>query len=138
MIRKTATRVLIIEDEQVIAEDLAYVAQKLGHRVIGIARTHIEAMALVDREFPDLILSDIKLADGSSGQDAVREIRAAVDVPAIFITGSPDRFRCESKREATFLVEKPYREEALEAVIAQALGCGCPDFEGCTCGGIER
>ena len=69
-----ATDVLIIEDETFIAMDIEALVESLGHNVIGIARTHSEALALAKQKRPGLILADIQLADGSSGFDAVNEL----------------------------------------------------------------
>ncbi|MEA2951598.1 MAG: hypothetical protein QOJ96_1118, partial [Alphaproteobacteria bacterium] len=66
-----ATDVLIIEDETFIAMDLEGLVESLGHRVLGVARTHSEAITLAKAKRPGLILADIQLADGSSGLDAV-------------------------------------------------------------------
>ena len=69
-----ATDVLIIEDETFIAMELESLVESLGHRVLGVARTHSEALALAKTKKPGLILADIQLADGSSGLDAVNEL----------------------------------------------------------------
>src|SRR5271165_822653 len=61
-----ATDVLIIEDETLIAMNLAILVEDLGHRMIGVARTHVEAVKLAGTKHPGLILADIQLADGSS------------------------------------------------------------------------
>src|SRR5690606_38718448 len=72
--RQVATDVLIIEDEPLIAMDIEQLVESLGHRVVGTARTHKEAVALFARTHPKMVLADIQLADGSSGIDAVNEI----------------------------------------------------------------
>jgi CheY-like chemotaxis protein len=54
--------------------DIEALVESLGHRVIGVARTHTEAIALARQKRPGLILADIQLADGSSGLDAVNEL----------------------------------------------------------------
>src|SRR5436305_9629160 len=79
-----ATDVLIIEDETFIAMDLETLVESLGHRTVGVARTHSEAVALAKSKRLGLILADIKLADGSSGLDAVNELIQSVQVPVIF------------------------------------------------------
>jgi CheY-like chemotaxis protein len=80
------TDVVIIEDEPLIALDLQALVQELGHRVVRIARTEMEAIKAVMQARPGLILADIRLADGSSGLDAVNEILRDFSVPVIFIT----------------------------------------------------
>src|SRR3954471_18748208 len=74
MAAEIATDVLIIEDETFIAMDLESLVKNLGHNVIGVARTHSDAIALAKNKKPGLILADIQLADGSSGLDAVNEL----------------------------------------------------------------
>ncbi len=89
--RQVATDVLIIEDEPLIAMDIEEMVESLGHRVVGTARTHAEAVALFGKARPKMVLADIQLADGSSGIDAVNEILASTPVPVIFITAFPER-----------------------------------------------
>ena len=93
-----ATDVLIIEDEPVIATDIEALARELGHKVVGIAATHAEAIEAAARRRPGLVLADIQLADGSSGVEAVREILSRFDLPVIFITAFPERL--PDRREA--------------------------------------
>jgi CheY-like chemotaxis protein/DNA-directed RNA polymerase specialized sigma24 family protein len=116
-----ATAVLIIEDEPLIAHDLRSIVEELGHRVVGMARTHREAVATIESEEPGLILADIQLADGSSGLDAVNEILGSMSTPVIFVTAYPERFLTGAPPEPAFLVTKPFSVESLKAVISQAL-----------------
>lgn len=116
-----ATEVLIIEDEPLIAHDLRSIVEELGHSVVGMARTHREAVAAVEASEPGLILADIQLADGSSGLEAVNEILGALSTPVIFITAYPERFLTGAPPEPAFLVTKPFSVESLKAVISQAL-----------------
>jgi CheY-like chemotaxis protein/DNA-directed RNA polymerase specialized sigma24 family protein len=116
-----ATDVLIIEDEPFIAHDLRSIVEELGHRVVGMARTHREAVSAIRQGEPGLILADIQLADGSSGLDAVNEILGALSSPVIFVTAYPERFLTGAPPEPAFLVTKPFSVESLKAVISQAL-----------------
>jgi CheY-like chemotaxis protein len=115
------TDVLIIEDEPFIALDLQTLVEEQGHRVTGVARTHREAVAAVERDRPGLILADIQLADGSSGLDAVNQILGTFSVPVIFITAYPERFLTGTPPEPAFLITKPFGVDSLKAVISQAL-----------------
>ena len=121
MAAQIATEVLIIEDEPLIALDLQHLVEGLGHRVVRVARTQRQAIEAVARTRPGLVLADIQLADGSSGIDAVNEILRTFEVPVIFITAYPERLLTGTKPEPTFLVRKPYRADAVKAVIGQAL-----------------
>jgi CheY-like chemotaxis protein len=116
-----ATDVLIIEDETFIALDLEALIKELGHRVIGVARTHAEAIKLAKVKAPGLILSDIQLADGSSGMDAVHELLRSVEVPVIFITAYPERLLTGDRPEPTFLISKPFEPAMVSAIASQAL-----------------
>lgn len=118
---QVATSVLIIEDEPIIALDIEVMVQELGHEVIGIARTHREAVAKVRTRRPGLVLADIQLADGSSGLDAVNEILSDIDVPVIFVTAYPERLLTGDKPEPAFLITKPFHPDALKAAISQVL-----------------
>ena len=113
--------ILIIEDEPLIAIDLEDIVASLGHRPIGIARTHQEAVRLVRERSPQLILSDVQLADGSSGIEAVNEILKRIDAPVIFITAFPERLLTGERPEPAFLITKPFSPDMVKALIAQAL-----------------
>ena len=119
-----ATDVLIIEDETFIAMDIEALVESLGHRVIGVARTHAEAIALSRQKRPGLILADIQLADGSSGLDAVNELLGTFEVPVIFITAYPERFLTGQRPEPAFLIAKPFQLAVVSAVASQALFFG--------------
>jgi len=116
-----ATDVLIIEDETFIALDLENLVESLGHNVLGVARTHKEAVALAKAKRPGIILADIQLADGSSGLDAVNEMLSSFQVPVIFITAYPERFLTGERPEPAFLIAKPFQPATVSAVLSQAL-----------------
>ncbi len=119
--RQTRSRVLIIEDEPIIAMDIEETVRELGHDVVGIAVTRDEAVALAAETSPGLILADIQLADNSSGIDAVADILDGADLPVIFITAFPERLLTGERAEPTFLITKPFQQTTLRATIAQAL-----------------
>jgi DNA-directed RNA polymerase specialized sigma24 family protein/CheY-like chemotaxis protein len=116
-----ATDVLIIEDETFIALDLEGLVESLGHRVLGVASTHAEAVALAKQKRPGIILADIQLADGSSGLEAVNEMLRSFEVPVIFITAYPERFLTGERPEPAFLIAKPFQPATVSAVLSQAL-----------------
>ena len=116
-----ATRIMIIEDEPIIALDIMTTVERAGHTVTGIAATHKEAVALARERPPELILADIQLADDSSGLDAVREILGGSSVPVIFITAFPERLLTGLRPEPTFLITKPFDVDTLHVSISQAL-----------------
>jgi DNA-directed RNA polymerase specialized sigma24 family protein len=119
MAAEIATDVLIIET--FIAMDLESLVKNLGHHVIGVARTHADAVALAKNKKPGLILADIQLADGSSGLDAVNELLRSFEVPVVFITAYPERFLTGERPEPAFLISKPFQPAMVSAVASQAL-----------------
>lgn len=119
--QQIAARVLIIEDEPLIALDIETLVRDIGHDVVGIATTRSEAVAEARRTSPGLVLADIQLADGSSGIDAVNDILKETNVPVIFITAYPERLLTGERPEPAFLMTKPFRPEMVKAVISQAL-----------------
>ncbi len=115
------TKVLIIEDEPIISLDLQSIVKEMGHAVAAIATTRDEAVRAARRTEPGLVLADIKLADGSSGIDAVRQILSEVQVPIVFITAYPERLLTGERPEPTFLVTKPFVPETVRVAVSQAL-----------------
>jgi len=115
------TRVMIIEDELIIATELEAIVQDLGHEVTGIAMTHKEATQLVHRDPPGIVLCDVQLADNSSGIEAAEEILSQYDVPLIFITAFPERLLTGNKPEPAYLITKPFQPNTVKAIIGQAL-----------------
>lgn len=116
-----STKVLIIEDEPIISLDLQSIVREMGHTVAAIATTRDEAVRAARKTEPGLVLADIKLADGSSGIDAVRQILSEVDVPIVFITAYPERLLTGERPEPTFLVTKPFVPETVRVAVSQAL-----------------
>ncbi|QNQ10543.1 response regulator [Sphingomonas alpina] len=119
--KQTRARVLIIEDEPIIAMDIEAIVRDLGHDVTGVAVTRDEAVALAMEDRPGLVLADIQLADDSSGIDAVKDILAEFRVPVIFITAFPERLLTGERPEPTFLITKPFQRSTVKAAISQAL-----------------
>ncbi|MDR9486395.1 MULTISPECIES: response regulator [Sediminimonas] len=115
-------RIMVIEDEAIIAMDISAIVESLGHGVTGNARTRDEAVELARHDPPDMILADIQLADRSSGIDAVNHIlREMGEVPVVFITAFPERLLTGERPEPAFLITKPYSEEQVQSAISQAM-----------------
>jgi CheY-like chemotaxis protein len=119
--RQIATDVLIIEDEPLIAIDLQRLLKDLGHRVTSVARTHKEALKAAAQKKPGLVLADIRLAGGTSGLDAVNDILDSFTVPVVFVTAYPEELMTGKRPEPTFLITKPFRDDAVKAIVSQVL-----------------
>ena len=119
--RDLASRVLIIEDEPIIALDLENLVTELGHKVVATAATAADAVKIAHSERPGLVLADINLGEGGSGIDAVAEILNSFDIPVIFITAYPEKLLTGERPEPTYLIAKPFLPETVQATVGQAL-----------------
>jgi CheY-like chemotaxis protein len=115
------SRVLIIEDEPIIALDLENLVTELGHEVVATAATRDDAVKQARLKKPGLVLADINLGEGGSGIDAVNEILASFDIPVIFITAYPEKLLTGERPEPTYLIAKPFLPETVQATVGQAL-----------------
>lgn len=118
-----ATRILIVEDEHIVAMDLERSLVSLGFQVIGTADRAAEAVQLAGEKSPDLVLMDIRLPGAMSGIDAARAIRQRWHIPVVFATAYADENTVE---DATTTgpygyITKPFRAKELNATIAVAL-----------------
>jgi len=122
MENSVAGKILVIEDEAIIAMDIQAIVTSMGHEVTGIGRTEEGALRLGRNQRPDLILADIQLADNSSGIDAVNKLLAEFgDIPIVFITAFPERLLTGSRPEPAFVIAKPYTEEQVRSAVSQAM-----------------
>jgi DNA-binding response OmpR family regulator len=108
---------LVIEDEALVAMLVEDALTLHGHRVIGIADTVAAAMALAEQDRPDLVLCDVKLADGDSGLTAA-QLLADRGIPCIFLSGNcPDR---GGHPLVIGCIAKPFRAGSLGAAVRAA------------------
>ncbi|HZP99691.1 MAG TPA: response regulator [Reyranella sp.] len=119
--RVASVRILVIEDEAVIALDVADIVRNAGHEVVGIAATEKAAVELAKKHSPHLVLADIQLRGTDSGIMAVKQILKSMTVPVIFVTGYPERLLTGTQLEPAFVISKPFDPDLLRAAIAQAL-----------------
>ena len=120
----TQGRVLIVEDEGLIAHKIADSLESLGHEISGIAATGEDAMALLNQSVPDLILMDIRLKGGQDGIDVALKIRLDYDVPVVFLTSYSDIDTMTRARQAKpyGYLTKPFQKPTLASTIVMALG----------------
>ncbi len=116
-------RILIIEDELIISQDVTAMLTKMGYDVIGDAMDFDEAIAILERNIPDLILLDINLNGKRDGIDLAREINQRFHVPFIFTTSYSDPGTLERAKDThpvNYLV-KPFKPEQLFTAIEMGL-----------------
>ena len=115
--------ILIVEDEVIVAADLANKLGRLGYTVCGSTARGEDALALDARPRPDLVLMDIRLAGEMDGVEAAEHIRRECDVPVIYLTAHADHATLDrAKRTEPFgYLLKPFEERELETHIEMAL-----------------
>jgi CheY-like chemotaxis protein len=116
--------VMIIEDEAIIAMDLEALVERCGHRVVGIAASEAEAVALAERARPSLILADVNLGRGGNGASAVARILARESVPVIFVTAYPEQLLSGEGIEPTYVLTKPFDPTTLAVTTFEAASGG--------------
>jgi len=119
-----ATDVMIIEDEPIIAMDLEELVVSCGHRVVGVAASEAEAIAIATRTRPGLILADINLGLGGDGTSAVTTILKSHYAPVIFVTAYPERLLTGEAIEPAFVITKPFEPLTLAIATYQAVTGG--------------
>ena len=119
-----AARVLIIEDEPIIALDIQDLVERCGHSVVGIAATEAEAVQIARAQRPSLVLADINLGAGGDGATAVSRILRDVTAPVIFVTAFPERLLTGDAVEPAFVITKPFDPTTLAVATYQAVTRG--------------
>jgi PAS domain S-box-containing protein len=116
-------RILVVEDESVVALDVSYKLEEMGYPVCGSVASGEEAISEVARARPDLVLMDIKLKGTMDGIQAVERIRARFDTPVVYLTAYADKLTVARAKETGPLgyVLKPFEIAELRAAIEIAL-----------------
>ncbi|MBC7882855.1 MAG: response regulator [Anaerolineae bacterium] len=118
-----SARILVVEDEALVADYLAEQLQRYGHIVVGITDTGETAISQALTLHPDLVMMDIRLKGAMSGIRAAVEIRKSLDLPVVFLTAFSDQRLLNEAQTAMpygYLL-KPYNERELRAVVQMAL-----------------
>lgn len=118
---RTGKEVLIIEDDPIIAADIANVLRDMGFAIIGPAGNEEQAAALFESHSPELILSDVQLEDDDSGIAATWRILKDSNLPVIFVTGFPQAILTGQGAEPAFVLAKPFSPNGLRSTIDQVL-----------------
>ena len=112
-------RVLIVEDQALLAMELELVLAESGCDVVGSAMDSAGALAIAERERPDLALVDINLLDGMTGPDIARRLVNEYGSAVIFLTANPEQIP-DGFAGALGAVSKPFDEATICAVVAFA------------------
>ena len=122
-------KVLIVEDEALLAVELGFLVQEAGMVEVGHAMDSAHAVQLAERHAPDLALVDVHLADGPTGVDAAREIAAHHGAVVLFMTANVKRLP-EDLAGACGVIAKPYSDRSVRRALAYVAHCmafGCAE-----------
>jgi diguanylate cyclase (GGDEF)-like protein len=115
-------RILIVEDDVIIAKDLENVLERWGYAVTGVATSSEHALRRAEADDPDLVLMDVRLRGASDGVETADALRARKDIPIVFLTANTDaqtRERALDTNAAGYIAE-PYNPSTLLAAIELA------------------
>ncbi|HID73571.1 MAG TPA: hybrid sensor histidine kinase/response regulator, partial [Thermoplasmata archaeon] len=117
------TRIIVVEDERIVAKDIVRRLQRLGYSVPAIATSGEEAIDQTGIHHPDLILMDIKLKDQMDGIEAARRINEHYDIPIIYVTAFADDATLERAKETRpyGYITKPFEDRDIFTTIEMAL-----------------
>ncbi len=118
-----SARILIVEDEQIIAADLEAKLIQLGHQVVGTAASGEEAVSLAQRVAPELVLMDIRIQGKMNGIEAARRIQRPTGLPVIFITACGEMFLSNPDLMVApgICLSKPFSLYQLQTVLDSVL-----------------
>ena len=116
-------KILIVEDDGIIAEDLNSLLYEKGYTIIGVAHNGSDALDILANRTPDLALLDINLGNGISGLDVAKVIHEKFKIPYIFLTSFDDEQTLEQAQSfgPYGYIVKPYQERTLLTTIKTAL-----------------
>ena len=116
-------KILIVEDEPIIAEDLKIILQKEGYQVVGIANDGSTALDLLHSQNPEIVLLDIALDTSMSGFDVAKVINEKYKIPFIFITSFSDKHTLDRAKDVYphGYIVKPFKKRDILANIEIAL-----------------
>lgn len=119
----TATKILVVEDEMIIAADISMMLTSLGYDVTGIVPRGEDALKNIESTRPDLVLMDISLRGSLDGVETAKLVRDQFEVPVIFLTSNTDDatfIRAKETKPYAF-ISKPFRQSDLQRAIELAL-----------------
>jgi CheY-like chemotaxis protein len=118
-----SAKILVVEDEVIVAEDLRQGLEKLGYTVTGTVGNGAAALKMIAEDPPDLVLMDIQLNGEMDGIHTAGEIRTLMNVPVVYLTAhsDPGTLARAAKTEPFGFLLKPFEERELFSTIEIAL-----------------
>jgi CheY-like chemotaxis protein len=121
-----STHILIVDDERVVALDLARRLRQLGYAIVGLATSGTEAIMQALTHHPDLVLMDLCLPGAVDGLEAAQFLRTHLNLPVLVVTGITDATILARARQVspTGVLCKPVAEDALVAALQEVFPRG--------------
>lgn len=125
----TSSKILIVEDEMILAVSMRITLEEGGFTVSFIVPTGEEALLRVADEPPDLVLMDIKLAGKMDGVEAARQIKRIHNIPVVFLTGNTDNMTIKQALDVSpsGFLQKPVEDYELVSAVVTALKLSAQD-----------
>lgn len=119
----TKARILIVEDDRIVAEDIKISLEKLGFGVLNIVSSGEEALEIIDKDSPDLVLMDIMLKGEIDGTETAGKIRSMYNIPVVYVTAYADEnVLTKAKHTEPFgYIVKPFEDIEINSAIELAL-----------------
>lgn len=116
-------KILVVEDEVIIAEDIRNILRSLGYHVTGIATTGSKTMDLIRSDPPDLVMMDIKIQGPMDGIETTRRIQSEQDIPVVFLTAyaDPDTMARIKQTRAYGFIVKPANRQTIQGTVELAI-----------------
>lgn len=108
-------KVIIVEDEIIVAKDISYTLEEIGCTVLGIMMEGEKVIPFLEKELPDIILMDIMLQGTLNGVEVVQRINKMYDIPVIYLTANTDdhSFELAKSTQPFAFIEKPFKKKTL-------------------------
>ena len=122
-------KILIVEDEIIVAKDISASLEDAGYRIVGIAENSGNALELFNSNSPDIVLMDINIKGEMDGIQTALAMKEIEDIPVIFITAFADDATVERAKKAkpSAYIVKPFNERELNIAINLAISNAAAD-----------
>lgn len=120
------TKIIIAEDEKIVAKDIENKLKKSGYEVLGVVSTGKDLLDKVSESVPDLVLMDVKLDGDMDGIETATKLKKGFGVPVVYLTAYADKITLSriNETEPGGYVLKPFKLADLRKSIEEAVGLG--------------
>ena len=119
----TVLKILIVEDDVIIGEDIKKSVRNIGHEIVDFVPSGEQALERAEKLRPDLVLMDIVLRGRLNGIETAEQIHKQFQIPIVFLTAYADKITMSRAQRANpyGYILKPFEDEELKSVLEQAI-----------------